>query len=216
MVHRRSEGLVMAKKKGYARRQRHRTRRKLDREQVYKANRMVDQLVAKSEATARWRRCAGCTACCTVMGIPDLSPEFEDCKHIDVRPKGQLVAGCGIYKDRPDDCRDFQCLWLQGLPMLEDGDRPDMLGVVYAHGEWDRDKDLMIVQAYEFREGAASSARARAINKVLRNMGYAVVVINVKKHELLIPLTVKGKKAWEGIKLEVNRRPEGTEAKDAV
>lgn len=52
--------------------------------------------------------CGSCTMCCKLMGVPELDkPPGEWCKHCD--PK----VGCTIYDDRPESCKDFECLWLQ-------------------------------------------------------------------------------------------------------
>lgn len=52
--------------------------------------------------------CGSCTMCCKLMGVPELEkPPGEWCKHCD--PK----VGCTIYDDRPESCKDFECLWLQ-------------------------------------------------------------------------------------------------------
>ena len=59
------------------------------------------------------RTCGTCTMCCKVYRIAALSkPEGRWCSHCAI---GQ---GCRIYDDRPDQCRDFHCIWLQddGLP----------------------------------------------------------------------------------------------------
>lgn len=46
--------------------------------------------------------------CCKVMGVPELGKlPGEWCPHCD--PK----VGCTIYEDRPPNCRDFACVWLQ-------------------------------------------------------------------------------------------------------
>ncbi len=64
--------------------------------------------------------------CCKVMGVPDLVPVKRVgawCQHC------QIGKGCGVYKDRPQSCRDFACIWLQGHALPERM-RPDRTGVV--------------------------------------------------------------------------------------
>ncbi len=52
--------------------------------------------------------CGTCTLCCKIMGVPELDKlPGEWCPHCD--PK----VGCMIYEDRPQDCRDFECIWFQ-------------------------------------------------------------------------------------------------------
>jgi hypothetical protein len=53
------------------------------------------------------RECGSCTLCCKVLAVTALEkPRGVWCKHC--RP-GQ---GCGIYEERPLECRSFRCLWL--------------------------------------------------------------------------------------------------------
>lgn len=41
---------------------------------------------------------------------PEVKPDVHDwCLHAN--PKG-LCGGCKIYPDRPQECRDFHCLWV--------------------------------------------------------------------------------------------------------
>lgn len=68
-------------------------------------------------------KCGKCTACCTLMPVKELKKlERTKCTH-------QRLTGCGIYKQRPDECAKFKCHWLatqKGTPQY----RPDMLGVM--------------------------------------------------------------------------------------
>jgi hypothetical protein len=53
------------------------------------------------------KSCDECTLCCKVMAIETLAkPAGAWCRHC--KP-GQ---GCLIHPERPDECRDFACLWL--------------------------------------------------------------------------------------------------------
>lgn len=54
------------------------------------------------------RDCGGCTLCCKVLGIAALDkPKGRWCPHC------APGKGCGAYEARPDECRTFNCLWLQ-------------------------------------------------------------------------------------------------------
>ena len=57
------------------------------------------------------RACGNCSLCCKLQAIPELDkPADKWCQHC--RPgKG----GCSIYNDRPNVCRAYMCLWLDGL-----------------------------------------------------------------------------------------------------
>ena len=62
-------------------------------------------------------------ACCEVMAIQALEkPPWSKCEN-------QCAAGCGIYEERPDECRTFDCGWLKGF--LSEDDRPDKLGMMF-------------------------------------------------------------------------------------
>ncbi len=61
--------------------------------------------------------------CCTVLRVDELK-KLGGVACAALAPSG----GCGIYAKRPQICRAYQCLWLQGKLDLDD--RPDQLGAV--------------------------------------------------------------------------------------
>ena len=83
--------------------------------------------------------CGPCTLCCKVMGVKDVTPAGEWCQH------AKKSRGCAIYDDRPQPCRDFQCLWVMG--QFGEGAvelRPDRLHAVVT-----RTKDGTNIVVYE-------------------------------------------------------------------
>jgi hypothetical protein len=69
------------------------------------------------------RSCGGCTLCCTVLRVDELSKlGGEPCAH---QREG---VGCAIHATRPGICRAYRCLWLAGA--LREQDRPDRLGAL--------------------------------------------------------------------------------------
>lgn len=40
------------------------------------------------------------------MGVPEVKKDHEWCPHV------KLGYGCSIYRQRPERCRDFHCMWL--------------------------------------------------------------------------------------------------------
>ena len=53
------------------------------------------------------RECGECTLCCKLLQIDVLDkPANQWCKHCIP------MAGCSIYKDRPQTCVKFRCMWL--------------------------------------------------------------------------------------------------------
>jgi hypothetical protein len=69
---------------------------------------------------AKGRKCGECTFCCVALAIdePLNKPGGTPCKH--------LCGGCSIYRKRPPDCREFECLWLVGFG--PEAHRPDRVG----------------------------------------------------------------------------------------
>lgn len=69
------------------------------------------------------RTCDNCDVCCVFPRVPELSkPERTAC----VNCTGSRL--CSIYEDRPNSCRNFECMWLQGH--FRDEDKPSISGVM--------------------------------------------------------------------------------------
>lgn len=68
--------------------------------------------------------CGECTACCTLSVVKELNKKaWETCGHCI------LKKGCGIYGKHPQECRDFECAYLQGGNTVEL--RPDKCGIMF-------------------------------------------------------------------------------------
>lgn len=119
------------------------------------------------------RYCDSCTACCTALGVPELSkPPGARCEKLAealVQVSGVAGVyehgsrwGCGVYATRPASCRQFDCLWLQGDFAVDE--RPNVVGVVMSLtmpvSTKPYHKQRLI--AYESFPGAFDSAPARA------------------------------------------------------
>lgn len=101
------------------------------------------------------RKCGLCTACCTVLGVPELTKAAHaPCEH-------QCGDGCAIYDDRLPTCKGFYCAWR--LNYFTDDDRPDKTGVVFWFqlGSKFSKRPLLIVD--ELRVGALSETRPHAL-----------------------------------------------------
>jgi Fe-S-cluster containining protein len=60
------------------------------------------------------RNCDGCTLCCKVMGVEELSKRpGVACAHCAEN------TGCRIYAARPEMCRSFHCYYLQNAELDE-------------------------------------------------------------------------------------------------
>jgi len=81
--------------------------------------------VAAVPSMAPGKTCGSCTACCTVLGIPELKKRaWERCPHVE------LGTGCTIYDERPSSCRKFICGWLLDPDMGPDL-KPENCHVVF-------------------------------------------------------------------------------------
>ncbi len=83
-------------------------------------------MTADAAAPASERQCGECVACCKILEInqPNLrKPANALCPHC-------TGTGCGIYPERPDACRTWNCMWRK-VSKLPDEWRPDRIGVVF-------------------------------------------------------------------------------------
>jgi len=96
---------------------------------------------------------------------------YEACEHL-------CGAGCGIYAERPDACRTFECQWLLGV-LEVDGSidtemRPDACGVIFHY-----QPDSAFGEAYtacEVVPGASGSGHAEHIIKGLAERFLVMIV----------------------------------------
>src|SRR3954471_10751405 len=64
-------------------------------------------LLTATSSGAVDRSCGTCTLCCKLMAVAALSkPASIWCTHCTPG------RGCGIYEQRPEECRTFHCNWL--------------------------------------------------------------------------------------------------------
>jgi hypothetical protein len=154
------------------------------------------------------RTCGDCTACCTVMRVEELDkPQWTPCDQlthpsdddpvapndwsdapaaVDARQRDSRRGGCAIYDQRPDSCRAFSCLWLKGLILSSDDDRPDRVGIVLVPSE----SSHRAIGAFEVWPHAADAEHGRLLIDRLRAAGLNIVVGNPTGMRRLTPLTV--------------------------
>lgn len=135
--------------------------------------------------------CGTCTLCCKVMRVADLEPVKERgtwCRHCEPG------RGCGIYADRPESCRVYECAWLLSQSKADTAFpaelRPDRCKVVF-QGLVDRDG----WQAFPdpgrpnaWREGIAAAFIERS-----RKVGLGVVVMHAGDRRTLLPGAPQGR-----------------------
>lgn len=85
------------------------------------------------EESGKKRTCGDCIVCCVYPRIKELNKKgLTHCSNlnlIDPIQRNTLqysshdCGNCKIYNDRPEPCKQYSCLWLQGFGLEED--RPD-------------------------------------------------------------------------------------------
>lgn len=129
---------------------------------------------ANAEMAARKaaRVCGGCTACCTILGIPTLGkPMMRRCAH-------ECAAGCAVYERRPEECAEFLCLWREGWGT--DAMRPDLCRFmlwtqeqphVYRYAQGFVKVPATVVVAYESEANAFQTEPFQLVRRNLLRMG---------------------------------------------
>lgn len=119
------------------------------------------------------RSCGECKACCTVMGVEELSKDpYIPCKHL-------CSSGCGIYGSHPPSCKEFECVWRSELigEILREEERPDKTGIVIlpsANTEIHALLGCIVLVAHEVFAGAVT---AYAGDKLLKRLSSRFLVI---------------------------------------
>lgn len=117
------------------------------------------------------RKCGTCTLCCTALAVPELDkPNGVPCEHL-------TTAGCGIYEDRPESCRQFECGWLTGMGDLSV--RPDRIGAVLHVEDGGLGPDGLALMVYT-KIGDESYKRSRYLSRLAERAverGRGVVVV---------------------------------------
>lgn len=114
--------------------------------------------------------CGGCTLCCKVLDIEWMSsPRGEYCRHCEPE------KGCQIHAERPEECRTFDCAWLQSD--ADEDLRPDKIGCVFER----IDDDLMLGTVDEGELSKVFLAQAGAFQE----QGFSLVVMGQGRQPLI-------------------------------
>lgn len=143
------------------------------------------------------RECGTCTVCCTVTKVPELNkPENVTCKY--VCGVGSGCTGCSIYKDRPQSCRNFKCLWLQ-TPEMDDNLRPDKSGVMF---ESIPGKRTVVATVDPWRHEVGKDPQiTEAIDQLVKQDRPVIVTSAGHPHPLtILPDGWTMEQAWSGVK----------------
>ncbi len=91
---------------------------------LYTKNLFNVNLKSEGDLITMNRTCGECSACCKTHGVRTIQKKpGVICVHAQ-RKEG----GCGIYRKRPLECKQFECAWLKGLE--DDSWRPDKINIV--------------------------------------------------------------------------------------
>ena len=95
--------------------------------------------------------CGSCNLCCKLPPVPALKKDaLEWCKNCEIG------VGCKIYKDRPLDCRAFECAYATG--MTTEKLKPDEVGF-YITIDSPNDTSLGMMKVYTEKHRLASTIR---------------------------------------------------------
>lgn len=128
--------------------------------------------------------------CCKVLAVHAIAkPAGSWCPHC--KPKG---GGCGIYRERPGECRTFSCAWLAGL-LPEEADRPDRLKAVLFEDASENPAERIVVFAEAHPGAVNGNPRAQFLLQHFLGQDCTVVIRNadyVERHQSgYAPLRVK-------------------------
>lgn len=134
----------------------------------------VKQLKRKAkrllETTAKHRKCDGCTACCTVLGVASIDkPEHVPCKHL-------CQIGCAVHSTKPEECNAYSCLWKIGA-IAQDKYRPDKIGLIFDMINREPECLLMKYKAISCREVWKNASEAPEAAQLLKVVSLTVPVI---------------------------------------
>lgn len=120
-------------------------------------NGLPSEEIALIAERSQGRTCGNCTACCFVKAVRELGkPSQTACRHL-------CGGGCGVYADRPRSCRDYACLWRQGMVDGDERRRPDRLGVIIDYEPFARIPGTIRLVVWELVPGAAQSEKVRYV-----------------------------------------------------
>lgn len=119
------------------------------------------------------RECGECNFCCTHIHIEKLSkPAGTICQH-----DCKLAAGrCGIYQNRPSECAQYSCAWLDGF--LPDDLRPDKSGLLLERVELHEPLHLTMIIGSEMFPGSFTREMAEKIADTIQPGCACMIVVN--------------------------------------
>ena len=112
--------------------------------------------------------CGECTLCCTMFPVKWLDkPPLTDCKHC------VLNKGCSIQDTKEDECRDFDCMYVQvsNVPLEL---RPDKCGIIF-----EKYSDRIIYGTVNPKAEISDMGKQQV--HAFNNQGFSVVLASIKE-----------------------------------
>ena len=107
--------------------------------------------------------CGECTTCCTLSHVKEINKKpWETCKHC-------VSNGCGIYGEHPEECKEFECAYLQS-GSTNTALRPDNCNVMFF-----KKSDRIFVGAVVPNKPITDIARGQV--EAFKNQGFSVVML---------------------------------------
>lgn len=116
------------------------------------------------------------------MGVPSINkPNNTPCSKL-------CATGCSIYTERPQECCDFECLWLQDDGhVFRNMQRPDHIGVIFdVTGEASKIGRQALV-AHAVWPGALEAGEAKKLVEKYAARGILVICIDGDKRSYVGP-----------------------------
>jgi len=139
--------------------------------------------------------CQDCTGCCTVFEVKSVNKAFgEPCCHLGSTLFG---VGCTIYAERPQECKNYVCLWLDSqrraeVEKMPEALKPEVCKVVMGW-PWGIDRETLFVYPYPGHEMAwKAKPVADHLRMILSRGGKVVVVLGAQR------IAIKGNMAFAG------------------
>lgn len=118
------------------------------------------------------RTCGECSACCTTLAVGELKKDRgERCKHL------AKAGGCSIYDTKPESCKAYRCMWLDGAITSEEA-RPDKYGVLFTYSTTAFSAGRHIVQAEEIVPGRLEQIDVKNVCFQMTSNGLVICLIN--------------------------------------
>lgn len=121
--------------------------------------------------------CGECKACCiTPFLVTDkfTKPAHQPCQHL-------CNTGCHIYWDRPEPCRQFECMWLksqQRNDVMPPELRPDRCGVIFVNEDTEGGDPLVFeVHPDAYRPDCVEAPAVRGYIDDMQRAGYKAKLI---------------------------------------